>query len=524
MDHLRVLLVIGIMLVAFFSRAYFAQPEYFGLNPDSVGFFLLAEPAERAREQEVPLLSWLLPFFRSAYPPLYAWAIETANYVVHDSWLAGRFVSVVSGSMLCGTVYAIASCVFGTGVGLISAALTSVSPIVLYYDTKARPEALATLFLYLAILSLLRYHKGRQQTWAVLSLVFSGISSLTKYEAFFLAPLLLVLLYRDRPRTSLTRYALGLLGGSVFWMPTLWWIWTHGFGGRIVAFTGAFTFTPCFFWKRFLWMLWTLKAFVPMLSWPVALAGLVGLVSRKARSGAPRMLWWISGCLCVVWIVVHAFHHDWLTRYFYQVLPLGCIYGAVGIMYCVSKLEQAYSRLPSWLLIASVCVPVVGVSFFEAVDAVRGEKALFAEVKDAAVWVKAHADSDVLIFSDEQALTYYYLKRDIQKYDRASVRAGTYVILHDFFLWFFNGTTLEQELRWLSERFTCTEAYRCTVRFKPSAGNALSQAVLRDIGRDFPALMAYRDQWLSNLAVVLWLDPRETDAKETSPLGHIQGP
>jgi 4-amino-4-deoxy-L-arabinose transferase-like glycosyltransferase len=116
-----------------------------------------------------------------------------------------HFFNVFLGSCTIVVVYLIAQYLYGTPVGLISAALLSVNPLHWWMSTRILIDVPLTLAIYVSILMLIRNQK-------IMFFLSATISLVTKYQAALL--FFLPLLNEDRldrkPRLWMTLYLLGI--------------------------------------------------------------------------------------------------------------------------------------------------------------------------------------------------------------------------------------------------------------------------------------------------------------------------
>ena len=147
-------------------------------------------------------------------------------------WLIGIVVSAGI-SIACVLLYSL----FGRWVALASFASLAYSPIFLAQTRRVHTDALAAIFILLAVLMFLRYCQNRQQLrYLVFSGITFGLSLLTKSYALILLPCvpLCLLLFREkRGKHFLTSIAelIFFLNCSVLTILSLWPIfWTLPFG------------------------------------------------------------------------------------------------------------------------------------------------------------------------------------------------------------------------------------------------------------------------------------------------------
>lgn len=171
--------------LAFVSRFLLAWGVEHTITPDGVGYATLG------RE----LMAGNFAGGLSAYwPPLYPLLVGLSSLVFDDIELAGRFVSVVAGSLLVLPVYALARVSYGVRVARLAALITALHPLLVYYSTLVLTEATYTLLFTCGVLAgWLALKGGRARAFLVTGAVF-GTCYLLKPEAAAYLLLLLALL------------------------------------------------------------------------------------------------------------------------------------------------------------------------------------------------------------------------------------------------------------------------------------------------------------------------------------------
>ncbi len=106
------------------------------VSPDSVRYAVLARRLAAGDFAEGLSTYW---------PPLYPALVAAASLVFADVEFAGRFVSVVAGSLLVLPVYRLARDSYGREVARLAAALAALHPLLIYYSTVMLTEAVYTL-------------------------------------------------------------------------------------------------------------------------------------------------------------------------------------------------------------------------------------------------------------------------------------------------------------------------------------------------------------------------------------------
>lgn len=133
-------------------------------------------------------------------PPLFFVLSWVTSHIGHAPvWL--RLPSLLAGTATIAAVYALGVRAFGRAAALVAAALTVLSPFMLYYSSEARAYALMMLLVTLSTLSLLQaLRDGRARWWAGYA-ILSCAALYSHYTCvFYLAGQFLWLLWARRDR------------------------------------------------------------------------------------------------------------------------------------------------------------------------------------------------------------------------------------------------------------------------------------------------------------------------------------
>ena len=114
------------------------------ITPDGVGYVALAR--ELAAGQIAAGMS-------TYWPPLYPALVALSTLVFGDVEFAGRFVSVVAGSLVVLPVYALARVDYGKRVARLAALMAALHPLLVYYSTLVLTEATYTLLFACGVLA-----------------------------------------------------------------------------------------------------------------------------------------------------------------------------------------------------------------------------------------------------------------------------------------------------------------------------------------------------------------------------------
>ena len=130
----------------------------------------------------------------SAYwPPLYPFLVGISSLVIHDLEFAGRFVSVLAGSLLVIPVYYLCLKLYDKEVAFIGALLVAIHSLLINYSTSLMTESTYTLLFTSAIvLGLFALSKARVYLFPLTGLAF-GACYLVRPEAMGYVGLIILL-------------------------------------------------------------------------------------------------------------------------------------------------------------------------------------------------------------------------------------------------------------------------------------------------------------------------------------------
>lgn len=163
----------------------------------------------------------------SAYwSPFYSLLVGISSLFFSDSEYAGRFVSVICGTLLIIPAYFLIRNLYGRLCACLGVVLLTVHPLLIKSSGWVMTESLYTLIFTTAILSTwYALRDGKAKYFLITGLLF-GLAYLTKPEAIGFIGLLLVLTFSAkffRQNISFRRYLIGylfiLIGFAIFFLP-----------------------------------------------------------------------------------------------------------------------------------------------------------------------------------------------------------------------------------------------------------------------------------------------------------------
>jgi MYXO-CTERM domain-containing protein len=184
---------------------------------DGLQFHLLGQVLERSHEyiQPFPFLRHGSSIPTAEKPPLYPAYLALSTLLGASSYAAHRAASCLLGAATVAVVGLLGRRVDGERTGLVAAAIAAVYPMLVMLDGSGRSESLYVLLVALSLLA--AYRLADRPGWpsALLLGALIGLAALTRSEAIFLLPLLVLpAAWRAAPATGrrLALVALACLG------------------------------------------------------------------------------------------------------------------------------------------------------------------------------------------------------------------------------------------------------------------------------------------------------------------------
>jgi 4-amino-4-deoxy-L-arabinose transferase-like glycosyltransferase len=172
--------VILLLLVGGFALRLVSALTAEGISQDGIAYLQVARAFIRGDILEG--LSWP-PSYPFLIPPFYPFLIALLSAVVPDPELAGRLVSVAAGTLLIVPGYVLASRMFGTDVGLLSAFFLATAPRLLQYGGDVLTESIYILLATAAVERGWVAIEGRRVAAGLSAGLFTGLAYLTRPEA-----------------------------------------------------------------------------------------------------------------------------------------------------------------------------------------------------------------------------------------------------------------------------------------------------------------------------------------------------
>jgi len=328
------------------------------------------------------------------YPPFYPVLIGLANQLLHDYEAAGRWVSLITGSLLPLPVYLLGRGVYGRGAGYLAAAIVLVWPEFIFQSSTVLAYSTYFTLLVTGLWLLWLAHDRKGSVQATASGLVMAAAYLTRQEAFISLVavcfcLATATLWRERTLGSLKPLlvACAVFAAAVFpyvlMVHNVMGIWTMA-GKSVVTLTDALGYYlnrfdlnrepgfakigimdlirdyPGYFPHTFKVNLAALRNIVPL---PLLIGAAAGFLFSGRGASGPGARWFIAGALFPVFILLTVFlvSGAYVAPYLPFVFIL-CGHGMVSLE--MALLERFAGRRPAaggicWLTAAVVSAYVL---------------------------------------------------------------------------------------------------------------------------------------------------------------------
>lgn len=382
--------------------------------------------------------------------PLYPLFIQVFT-PVFDPVVAGRFVSSLAGLISLAILYSISLRLYGKTGAAITAALWTLSPMILWIHSRVLSESLFLMFFLAALLYFLRTLEEQRWEHLCLQIFFSGLATLTRPEGLAFAPLLLYSIFHwtQRGDRKSLRYT---IPAFIPW--ALFGLWTlfSGLGySKIMESSMEKTSVRDFITYFVVY----LESYPYVMCYPVFALAFLGLFrsSTKERSRWLFML----GYFHLIWFLTISIHRSWSTRFLIVPLTLLLVEAAGTLDWLRVRL-----KFRSWSILTAVTLLSCGVL---ALTSLYFQKQIFADVKESALFVREHYNNH-RIFSDEKTKVSYYSGNYVHVFQpNTAFNDGDILILNSFY------TPLQREIESLSKRYNLALLHQSNAQTKPVLAN-----------------------------------------------------
>jgi 4-amino-4-deoxy-L-arabinose transferase-like glycosyltransferase len=355
--------------------------------------------------------------------------------------IAGRFISILAGSLSVIPLFLISRYLFTKKVGAYSVLFYIVSPVALRWNIRVMTDSLFTLFFLLCIYSLLKLYYEPERRWFLPAFFLAGMAALTRYQGLALVPLVAFLWVREI-RCKRYRVLITAIPGILPWLAFCWWIFYRKFGQVDVyrdRMEGGYYYLEMFTSY--------LSALPYALTYPVFALFCYGLY-RAWKVERGRVLVLIFAALFLPWLFMHVFYRELVVRTFMPLFPLAMVFAAYAST--LMKREKA---------VMVVCL-VVSIAFSAAV--LYYQRDTFGDVKRAAEWVRYNVRPQERVYTTSISKTVFWTQRPVKKFVPGIVlRPGDYVVLNSFYV------SIPRSKEWVGKRFYFETVYETTSTIVP---------------------------------------------------------
>jgi len=304
------------------------------------------------------------------YPPLYPILIGLANRLLHDYEAAGKWVSLLMGSLLPLPVYLLGRELYGRGAGYVAAAIVLVWPEFIFHSSTVLAYSAYFTLLTTGLWLLWLAHGRKSSAQAVASGLVLAVAYLTRQEAFISLSavcfcLAAATLWRERTLGSLKLLLLvfgvfaAVVSPYVLMVHSVMGVWTMA-GKSVVTLTDALSYYlkqfdlnrdpgfakigimdlirdyPGYFPYTFRVNLAALRDIVPL---PILIAAAAGFLFSGRGEPGPGARWFIAGALFPVFVLLTVFlvSGAYVAPYLPFVFIL-CGHGMVSLEKCLLKM------------------------------------------------------------------------------------------------------------------------------------------------------------------------------------------
>ena len=379
--------------------------------------------------------------------PLYGFLVEPFYNLftfIPTHEMAGRFLSILFGSLSVIPVYLTGRFIFNEKTGIYDVLLYIFSALVLRWNLRVMTDSLFTLIFFSCVYCYLKFYFEPKRWWLFWGFFLSGLAVLSRYQGLAFIPFTAFLWLREirarRPKAVLVS-----LLGSAPWLVFLWWTNYRKFEQTDVfqrSITGIAEYAQMM--KGYLLL-------VPYsLTYPVFALFCYGAYRAwKVERGRVFLLSFAS--VLVIWLVMHTAYMEMQSRFFMPLFPFFMIFAAYGITHI--KRERA-------VLAAALAVSI---AFSAAV--LHYQRDSFGDIKRAAKWVGRNVSPEATVYATDlwAMKSKFWAQRNIEEYKPpgSALRPGDYVLFNSF------NINVDDAIKRLKWRFDLETVYETTSTIVP---------------------------------------------------------
>ncbi|MBN1902259.1 glycosyltransferase family 39 protein [Candidatus Sumerlaeota bacterium] len=351
------------------------------------------------------------------YPPLFTILVHILTPIFRNPELAGRFISVLSGSLLAIPVFLLTRRIFDKTAAFFAGVVFTVSPMALRWSLHSMTDMIFALIFFLAVSSWIHAaadsRKDSRKAFTAAT-VLAVLATLTRYQGVLLAPPILFLLVMISMRQR--RFPWKETAWQILWALPVLWIYFYGFrhpqqfveragnspGQTVILILNVF--------ESFL-------AYSPyFLTLPVFFFMLAGLFYPGGYRNERAILLGIFLYMVTSLLLLQSAFSSFQSRYLLPLLPMAAVFAGRGM----AALKIFWKRRPLVFNILFIVTILYGIGF--GLTSVFLQRETFGDLKEAALFLR-ELPHGVKIYSNE---TYkdlgpvkmrFWSKRDIESFD-----------------------------------------------------------------------------------------------------------
>jgi 4-amino-4-deoxy-L-arabinose transferase-like glycosyltransferase len=309
-----------------------------------------------------------------------------------EFYVIGRLWSIAFAVGALPVIFLLGRRCFSTAVGLVSASLWAIVPLMVRYGREVRTDSAGVFFVLLSLLLIVRLLDRPSLPNHALAGGSVGLGISSRYFLVMLVPVLIaagvIAIRRRAPGATIRGITVGLgaaLAAFALTTPYFFLDWStarHSLAVENAPSVAHAGFSPL---GNFRWYLW--RSIPATISWPVVLLAVGGVVLVLMRHRAPRRLLLLAaGLLFLIAISTSKLH--W-SRWPLPILPVAVLFAAYALVVGATAVQAAVGRtvlaptVVAGLALVSV-IPAKGVIVQNRLDARPSTRVVARE------WIKTH--------------------------------------------------------------------------------------------------------------------------------------
>ncbi|MBS3089916.1 glycosyltransferase family 39 protein [Candidatus Pacearchaeota archaeon] len=370
-------------------------------------------------------------------PPLFQFLSALAFIIgLGENFIRLAFV-ILPSILLVLAIYLLGKEMFNDKIGLIAAALASVSWTFLFWTARVQPDFLSMLFQVLAILFMWKYWKQPETKLIALSAFFAALGFYFKVSAL-LVPMIFMIFIAITDRLSAFKKKDYYVFAAIFLITLVpYFIWSEVTFDNPMGFRTGYTpdslqFPTGWYNIKFYYLLTegvTFWAF--MLGAVMALQFLlyIDILAREKKKCLDPNIFSI-----LVLVFISAFYIFYIKntddRWVFLWMPFIFLLAGKGIMTIYSFVMRYNKAIASIVVIVILAFAMYG-QVSHAKQLVDIKKGTYSPVKEAGLWIKENSDENAKVLSISYTQSTYYTERNVSTYSRIENTSAFERYLHE---------------------------------------------------------------------------------------------